>query len=320
MPGREALRPARRNVRCAGRIGGRRCPQASVAVNGTFGARRQRRGAPLATRRHRNTEEPLARWRTVPLALSPSTWQETTIFLIPIEREHPTRHRSYLVYALLVVNTAVGVLTLIAGPEAVYQDYGFTPNAPSWTTLLTSMFLHGSVWHLLGNMFFLWMFGDNVEDVLGPVLFLAVYLVCGAAAAGVHLLVSSGSDLPLIGASGAISGVLGVYLVFFPKTPTDLTFFLLRWEVKTLHVTAVGAVGAWFGEQLLLAVITAVTGLDEFVGVAFWAHVGGVVAGVVLAVGLVALGYLSRYQAGEDSWHPMLGYVRSGPGTTGRTS
>ncbi len=164
------------------------------------------------------------------------------------------------------------------------------------------------------------MFGDNVEDVLGPALFLAVYIVCGAAASGAHLLVNSGSDLPLIGASGAISGVLGLYLVFFPKTPTDLSFFLLRWEVTTIHVTAVGAVGAWFGEQLLLAVITAVSGLDEFIGVAFWAHVGGLVAGVVLALGLVALGSTKRHHAGEDSWHPVLGYVRPGPGTTGRPS
>ncbi|MDP9069910.1 MAG: rhomboid family intramembrane serine protease [Actinomycetota bacterium] len=162
-------------------------------------------------------------------------------------------------------------------------------------------------------MFFLWMFGDNVEDVLGSGTFLVAYLLSGAAASGTHLAMSSASDLPLIGASGAISGILGVYVVFFPKVPTELSLFLLLWEVKTLQVTAAGAVGAWFGEQLVLAWVTAVTGLDRFVGVAFWAHVGGLLTGAALAAGLVRLGYIRRYTSADGVRNPLLGYVRSSP-------
>ena len=148
---------------------------------------------------------------------------------------------------LLIANAAVGVLTVVAGPEAVYRDHGFVPSDPTWATLFTSMFLHGSLWHLVGNMFFLWMFGDNVEDVLGSGTFLAVYLLAGAAASGTHLVMSSASDLPLIGASGAISGILGVYLTFFPRVPTDLSLIVLWREAKTFQVTTAAAVGAWFG-------------------------------------------------------------------------
>jgi membrane associated rhomboid family serine protease len=229
------------------------------------------------------------------------------MWIIPVERDNPIRHRPYVVYALLLLNLAAAIATLAAGPEAVYRDFGFVPTEPSWTTLLTSMFLHGSLWHLLGNMFFLWMFGDNVEDVLGSVTFVAVYLLSGAAAVGLHLVMSPESHVPLIGASGAISGILGVYAAFFPRVPTDLSIILLRWEVKTFHVTALGAIGVWFGEQLLLGWVTAVSGLDEYIPIAFWAHVGGLVFGAALGAALVRCGCMRHYTGGGR--HPLLGYL-----------
>ena len=239
------------------------------------------------------------------------------MYIVPVERDHPTKHRSYVVYALLIANIVVGGLTLVAGPETVYRSYGFVPNDPGWVTLFTSMFLHGSFWHLLGNMFFLWMFGDNVEDVVGPGTFLAVYLLSGAAAGGAHLVMSSSSDLPLVGASGATSGILGVYLIFFPKVQTDLVFVVLRWEVMTLQMTAAAAGGVWFAQQVLFALVTAMTGLDEFVGIAFWAHVGGLLAGAALAVCLTRAGYIGRYKAGGPR-NPLLGYLRSQPRSNDR--
>ena len=229
------------------------------------------------------------------------------MWIIPVERDNPIRHRPYVVYALLALNLAAALATLVGGPEAVFRDFGFVPADPSWTTLLTSMFLHGSLWHLLGNMFFLWMFGDNVEDVLGSVTFVAVYLLSGAAAVGLHLMMSPDSHVPLIGASGAISGILGVYAAFFPKVPTDLSIILLRWEVKTFHVTALGAIGIWFGEQLLLGWVMSVSGLDEYIPIAFWAHVGGLVFGAAVGAALVRCGCMRHYTG--CARHPLLGYL-----------
>lgn len=226
-----------------------------------------------------------------------------------MEVEHPTRHRAYAVYALLLVNTAAGVLSIVGGPTDVYKDFGFIPDDPDWADVATSMFLHGSLWHFLGNMFFLWMFGDNVEDVVGPVPFVVTYFVSGAAASGAHLLLGSAGDIPLIGASGAISGILGVYLVFFPRIPTDLALVLFHWELKTFHVTAVGAVGAWVAVQLLFGLLTSATGLDEFVGIAFWAHVGGLLAGAALGGAFLLFGFIRRYDEASSPRNPLLGYV-----------
>ena len=233
------------------------------------------------------------------------------MWIIPVERDNPIRHRPYVVYALLFLNLAAAIATLAGGPETVYRNYGFIPAEPSWTTLLTSMFLHGSLWHFLGNMFFLWMFGDNVEDVLGSVVFGGVYLLSGAAAAGLQLVMSPDSHLPLIGASGAISGILGAYAAFFPEVPTDLSIILLRWEVKSFQLKALGAIGVWFGEQLLLGWVLYVSGLDKYVPIAFWAHVGGLVFGAAVGAALVRCGCMRHYTGGAR--HPLLGYLPSRP-------
>jgi membrane associated rhomboid family serine protease len=240
--------------------------------------------------------------------------EEYSMFLIPVERDNPIRHRPYVVYTLLIVNALAAAATLAFGPETVYGNLGFIPADPTWADTVTSMFLHGHFWHLAGNMFFLWMFGDNVEDVLGSTMFTATYLLSGVAAVGLHLVMSPGSDIPLIGASGAISGTLGLYVAFFPKVPTDLSLVILRWEVKTFRVLATGAVGVWFAQQLLFGWVTTATGADEVVGIAFWAHIGGFVAGLLIGVTLVRFGCMRRYAAPDPNRHPLLGYLclRSG--------
>ncbi len=151
----------------------------------------------------------------------------------------------------------------------------------NWVTPLSSMFMHGSWAHLLGNALFLWVFGNNVEDVMGRGRFLLFYLLCGLAAAAVHVFMQPGSPVPTVGASGAISGAMGAYLVLFPKVRVRMLFiFVIFWRVIPLPAWSV--LLWWFGLQLLLALpdLAAVPSAEG--GVAVWAHVGGFVAGALL--------------------------------------
>ncbi|MHB1312405.1 MAG: rhomboid family intramembrane serine protease [Gemmatimonadaceae bacterium] len=149
-------------------------------------------------------------------------------------------------------------------------------------TPLISMFLHGGWMHILGNAMFLWVFGNNIEDVVGRARFLAFYVVCGLVAAAVHIAVEPGSPIPTVGASGAISGVMGAYLVLFPKVRVRMLFWFII-ILKVIPIPAWLVLLYWFGLQLL-------SGLPQLVspnpaiagGVAVWAHVGGFVAGVLL--------------------------------------
>ncbi|HSL58176.1 MAG TPA: rhomboid family intramembrane serine protease [Acidimicrobiales bacterium] len=161
-------------------------------------------------------------------------------------------------------------------PDACGQEGGplLFPDKSVWLAIVTSMFLHGGWLHLGGNMLFLWVFGNNVEDRLGVVRYLLVYLAAGVAATAAHVAASPDSTIPIVGASGAIAGVMGAYLVWFPNAPvrTLFVFFL----IFVTDVRAKWLLGAWFGLQFF-------TGNDS--GVAWVAHVGGFVFGVV--VGLV---------------------------------
>ncbi len=162
---------------------------------------------------------------------------------------------------------------------------------PVWATLLTSMFLHGGLLHLFGNMLFLAIFGDNIEDAMGHLRFLLFYLICGVAAALTHVVVAPEAPQPMIGASGAVSGVLGAYLVLYPRAWVTI---LLVW--LPLVVPAWILLGLWFGFQVLAALGGAAA------GVAWWAHVGGFIAGAVLVVVFrhktVPLGGGSHYPKG----------------------
>ncbi len=148
---------------------------------------------------------------------------------------------------------------------------------PVWYTPLTSMFLHGGWGHLIGNMWFLWLFGNNVEDSMGRLGFFTFYILSGLGAAALQVLLQPGSVLPMIGASGAISGILGAYIMLYPRVRVHLFFLLIIFPV-TFTVPAFFMIGYWFLLQLLGGVLSS----DQAGGVAFWAHVGGFLAGIVL--------------------------------------
>ncbi|HTE44968.1 MAG TPA: rhomboid family intramembrane serine protease [Gemmatimonadaceae bacterium] len=143
-------------------------------------------------------------------------------------------------------------------------------------TPLTSMFLHGGWGHLLGNALFFWVFGNNIEDSMGPGRFLMFYLLCGLIAAGTHILVQPASPVPTVGASGAISGVLGAYLILYPRVRVNMFFFLFVFAIPAWIVLIY-----WFGVQVATAYMTPVRS-DVSSGVAVWAHIGGFVAGMLL--------------------------------------
>lgn len=149
---------------------------------------------------------------------------------------------------------------------------------PDWLTAVTSMFLHGGWFHLLGNMWFLWLFGDNVEDAMGPLRFVAFYLLCGLAAVAAQAATNPTSAIPMVGASGAIGGVMGAYAVLYPKVGVHMLLILGFW-VDRVIVPAWMMLGYWF----LIQIVGGIPALaEEGGGVAFWAHVGGFLAGVVL--------------------------------------
>lgn len=231
------------------------------------------------------------------------------MFVVPIERDNPTRHRQYALWALIVTNTLVFFPAwLLTDNLQFFQAYGFVPAQASWTNVYTSMFLHGGWMHLLGNMLFLWMFGDNVEDVIGPLCFLATYVLGGVVAVAVYFPFHASSAIPLVGASGAISAVVGMYLVFFPHTKADLVIYVGRWEINTIPMTIRGAVVAWFVEQLVLMLLAEFTNVSQFVRVAFSAHVGGFLAGVLFGLLFLAFGYMKRYSSSRRR-HWLFGYV-----------
>jgi membrane associated rhomboid family serine protease len=153
---------------------------------------------------------------------------------------------------------------------------------PLVTTLFTSMFLHGGVLHLLGNMLFLWVFGASVEDHLGHLLYLMFYLICGLGAGVTHILANWGSTIPSIGASGAISGVMGAYIVLFPRSKI-LTLVPIIIFFFTVRLPAVLILGYWFLIQFLSGFLS--LGEVDQAGVAWWAHIGGFLLGAFLALG-----------------------------------
>jgi membrane associated rhomboid family serine protease len=180
---------------------------------------------------------------------------------------------------LISLNLAVFLSQLLFLPLpdwlAFYQEFGLIParfmagNAN--ITLITAIFLHGGLLHLLGNMFFLWLFGDNVEDRLGPVKFLLFYLVCGLIADFGHIYFNQTSTVPLIGASGAISGIMGAYLILFPKIKIKTLLFF-----KVIDIPAVVFFSAWLGLQFFSSWLAHLTNHSS---IAWWAHIWGFVCG-----------------------------------------
>ncbi len=172
------------------------------------------------------------------------------------------------------------------------------PGLFEFATIFTSMFLHGGWAHLFSNMLALYIFGDNVEDRLGSGRYLLFYLLCGFAAAVVHVFLNPNSTIPTVGASGAISGVLAAYFIFFPsaRVITLVPLFFLPWFVE---IPAVFYLGFWFVSQLFNGLLTVVSGAQALGGVAWWAHVGGFVAGLVLGPIFARRRYIRRIYPDE---------------------
>jgi len=166
---------------------------------------------------------------------------------------------------------------------------------PHWSTLLTSMFMHGGWFHLITNMWFFWVFGNNIEDSMGHGRGVVFYLLCGLAAASTQMLISPRSAVPMVGASGAISGVMGAYVLLYPRVRVH-TLIFLGFFVTTIALPAYVMLGYWFLLQLLGGTASALSQVEG--GVAFWAHVGGFVAGMLLIKLFANAEFLERRRAG----------------------
>jgi membrane associated rhomboid family serine protease len=213
--------------------------------------------------------------------------------MIPISDDNTPRTAPFVNWALIAICVVVYIWEERLGlsMSRAFDAYGFIPASlmspqpdvdaggrlPAFVTIFTSMFLHGGIWHLIGNMLYLWIFGNAIEDAMGHARHLLFYLLCGAAAAMLMAFMDPASQVPMIGASGAISGVLGAYMLLYPRVkvtvvvPVGIIFY-------PFHIAAVWVVGLWFAMQLL----SAVTSTPDSPGVAWWAHIGGFLAGMAL--------------------------------------
>jgi membrane associated rhomboid family serine protease len=218
--------------------------------------------------------------------------------MIPIgDDPEPRRSFPFVTLTLIAINIAVFIYELAyPNPDTLFRSAGVIPlefatgrdvppAAPLgnyYTTLVTSMFLHGGFLHIASNMLFLWIFGDNVEDRLGHLRFLIFYFLCGLGASAAHIYFNLGSPIPSVGASGAIAGVLAGYSLLFPSA-TIRTLLFLGPFITITRIPAVIMIGFWFVTQLLSGVAS--LGVSEqTAGVAFWAHIGGFIVGLPLSI------------------------------------
>ncbi|SEQ36802.1 rhomboid family intramembrane serine protease [Thalassovita taeanensis] len=208
--------------------------------------------------------------------------------MFPIRDHNPSQQTPYVTYGLIVVNVLVflSYWSLFSDERALnafFLDWALLParisQGDGYITLLTTMFMHGGLLHLAGNMLFLWIFGDNLEDEMGHVGFLLFYLAAGLGAALTHVIAAPWSAVPTVGASGAIAGVMGGYLLLFPKAKVDILFIFIIF-FRIFSVPAWMMLGVWFVLQLISGV-----GADPATGgVAYWAHAGGFVVGFILTL------------------------------------
>jgi membrane associated rhomboid family serine protease len=217
--------------------------------------------------------------------------------MFPIRDSVPSRSVPVVTRALILINVVVFFFELTLPEESIknlFYLFGVVParfTHPDWAAdvgipldsywpILTHQFLHGGWFHIIANMWTLWIFGDNVEDRMGSFRFAIFYLLCGSIAGVTHLLVNPDSAVPSVGASGAIAGVLGAYLLFFPTARLIVVFPILFFPFF-FEVPAVLYLGIWFFGQLFSGT-AALVGPDQVGGIAFWAHIGGFVSGLLL--------------------------------------
>lgn len=237
--------------------------------------------------------------------------------MFPLSDENPTRITPYVTYGFIAINILVFLHEFrLSDPQLCqfFQTYALVPRQlsvslgfsvpssipsafqcpvilqanqglPEWATLFTSQFLHGGWWHLISNMVYLWVFGNNIEDRLGHLKYIIFYLACGALAALCQYFISPGSMIPSLGASGAIAGVLGAYVIRFPRAVVN-TFVFLGIFITTIRVPAYVLIGFFFIQNIISGLVSlqaAASMSAETGGVAYWAHIGGFVFGLILA-------------------------------------
>ena len=221
--------------------------------------------------------------------------------VFPLHDDNPSSSRPYVTIGILITCALVYVwqhlvLSEVGGQQAAYA-FGLVPAVftgrellpaeiaviPAWASIFTSMFMHGGFWHLAGNMLYLWVFGNNIEDAMGHARFLVFYLLCGVAAVFAQVLPNPGSISPMVGASGAISGVLGAYLLLFPRARVLLGLPIGFLIVQLGRFPAIWVLAAWFLMQLVMGAMSAAKAPgDNEGGIAFGAHIGGFIAGLLL--------------------------------------
>ncbi len=215
--------------------------------------------------------------------------------MIPLKDRNPTHKVPYVTVVLIAVNVAVFVYEISLGESlpAFFDRYGIIPAHVYATltgevisisvlgTLFSSMFLHGGWLHLGGNMLYMWVFGDNVEDKLGHGRFIIFYLLCGLASAVLHVVIEPASTIPTIGASGAIAGVLGAYATMFPRARV-VTLIPIFIFIQIAELPALLVLGFWFVLQFFNGMLALGESDAQMGGVAWWAHIGGFAAGVLL--------------------------------------
>ena len=252
--------------------------------------------------------------------------------MIPLADENPSGKKPYVVYALVILNILAYIYDVLGaqGPFGLLWNYSMIPYSvihnvpvmqklpvvyngmqgvverlhqglqPQWLTIFTSMFMHGGLAHIGFNMLYLWIFGNNIEDALGHIKFLFFYLGCGVLAALAHIYSGPNSTIPTVGASGAIAGVLGAYLILFPRNSVR-TLIMLGWFWDFVDIPAIFVLGSWFVIQIVSGLFGA-AGMQGG-GVAYWAHVGGFLAGVVLIIVMGGRKYVRRQRATMDPYN-----------------
>jgi membrane associated rhomboid family serine protease len=202
--------------------------------------------------------------------------------MIPLRDVIPSRTTPVVTFALLAANALAFLFQLSLGEQVneFILYFGLVPAAFSWVALFTSMFLHGGLLHFGGNMLYLWIFGDNVEDRMGHGRFLVFYLLCGVAAALAQTIVTPDSLVPMVGASGAIAGVMGAYFVLYPQSRI-VTLLPIIFFMQIVEIPAIFFLGIWFLMQFVNGLGSfAIASASQSGGVAFWAHIAGFVAGI----------------------------------------
>jgi len=225
--------------------------------------------------------------------------------MFPFRDHNPSGKTPFVTYALIVLNCLIffgywGDLSNYRVMSEIYANWALIParlgDGEGYETLLSSAFLHGGIWHLGGNMLFLHIYGDNLEDEMGHVKFLGFYLLCAISAGLAQVMSAPYSDIPVVGASGAVAGVMGGYLLLYPKAKVDVLFiFIIFFRIFSLPAWII--LGIWFALQFFNGVSTP----SDIGGVAYWAHIGGFLAGIVLCFPLL------KRLGGSSFWSKNLG-------------